>query len=129
MTSPLFLTPGTFGEPPTLMPTSMTQVQKERWKMKEQQISLDTASEPDWSEVPWRINGVLALTSGIPNGAPDPSAHKLATKAIKKAALSAHHGVSTILLLEVQEKLDLFPSAKTGNENIQMCKLMTIPAG
>jgi hypothetical protein len=78
MTSPLFLTLETFVEPPTLMPTSMTQGQKDRWKMKEQYIHHNTGLEPDWSEIPWETNGVLALTSGKPNSIPDPSAHILA---------------------------------------------------
>ena len=82
MTSPLFLNSGAFTEPPTLMPNSMTHEQKERWKMREQRIYQENDLEPDWSTVPWRNNGILALTSGIPSSKPDPSAHTLASKAI-----------------------------------------------
>jgi hypothetical protein len=90
----------------------MNTEQKEKWKMKEQPIHLSTGLIPDWSTVPWQRNGVIALTSGISNSTPDPTAHTLATKTINKAILSAHHGISTILLLEVQGKLILFPDAR-----------------
>ena len=107
LTIPLFMTPEIFTEPPTLMPSSRTVEQKLKWKMKEQQIPQGTGLDPNWSDIPWLRNGILALTAGTANSIPDPSSHTLATEAIKKAALSAHYGISTILLLEAQQKLEL----------------------
>ena len=97
--------------------------------MNELHIHDGTGFEPNWSGVPWRRNGILAISSGTPNSTPDSPAHTLATSAIKKAILSAHQGISTILLLEAQEKLELSPGARAENRNIQMHKVMTIPAG
>jgi hypothetical protein len=129
LTSPLFLIPGIFSQTPTLMPSSRTLEQKQKWKMIEQYIHDGTGLEQNWSGVPWRHNGILAITSGTPNSPPESPAHTLATSAIKKAILSAHQGTSTVLLLEAQEKLELSPGARAENRNIQMHKVMTYPQG
>jgi ribosomal protein L37AE/L43A len=83
----------------------------------------------NWSTIPWEKHGVFAMTSGTPNTNPDPTAQALAQDAIHKATVSAHRGITTILLLELQADLDLFPRAKKDNRTIQMLKLITIPAG
>ena len=77
--------------------------------MNEQHIHDGTGLEPNLSGVPWRCNGILAITFGTPNSPPD-------SPAIKKAILSAHQGISKILLLEAQEKLELSPRARAEDK-------------
>ena len=69
------------------------------------------------------------MTSGQANSHPDPYAQTLARAAIRKATASAQIGVTMILVLELQGKVDLLPDAKTRNRDTQMHKLVTIPAG
>lgn len=49
--------------------------------------------------------------------------------AVKKAILTAQHGLRTILLLELESKTNIHPHSDSSNKNIQVHKLCVIPAG
>ena len=123
MANPLSLHPELFPEPASLMPGTTTRENPQHWIPKEEQLS------DLWEITPWTQHGIFAMTSGPANSHPDPYAQTLARAAIRKATVSAQIGVTTILLLELQGKVDRFPDAITHNRKIQMHKLVTIPAG
>ena len=123
MASPLSVHPEIFSAPPTLMPGSSIEEHRENWTAQEEHMP------ENWDTIPWDKHGVLSITSGIPNTKPDPTAQVFAQSAIRKATASAHRGITTILLLELQANLDLFPNAQSANRTLQMLKLVTIPAG
>jgi hypothetical protein len=105
------------------MPGTGTARSREQWTAKEEEIT------KGWETIPWTKNGIFSMTSGPANSNPEPYSQTLAREAIQKATVSAHNGVTTILLLELQGDVDLSPNAKAHNQNIQMHKLVTIPAG
>jgi hypothetical protein len=109
MASPLSLHPEIFSEPPTLMPGSTSEEQRGNW------IAQEERTPENWDTILWEKHGVFAMTSGAPNTKPDPSAQTLAQDAIRKATVSAHRGITTIFLLELQANLDLFPKAQNDN--------------